>query len=266
MPNESSMTPMMKQYFQMKSLHPEALLLFRCGDFYETYGDDAQTASRVLGIALTKRSSVMKEQIPMAGFPYHAIESFLAKLIRAGFKVAICDQLEDPKLTKNIVKRGITELITPGIVLSETVLSQKDNIFLAGIAFGDKEIVGASFLDVSTGEFKLTEGSAEYVHTLIASMNVKEVVVEKCYEKQARQMLGELADVDFKELFECVLALVGQFVSLVLHLANELRVSRRLRFPYEAQQGGLICRCVEEDTCLCRRHPLAIGEGFEHPD
>lgn len=184
------MTPMMQQYFAMKALHPEALLLFRCGDFYETYGDDAQTASKVLGIALTKRSSVMKEQIPMAGFPFHAIESFLPKLIRAGFKVAICDQLEDPKLTKNIVKRGITELVTPGVVLSESVLTQKENNFLAGVAFA-KDMVGVAFLDVSTGEFKLSQGSREYIHTLISSKEVKEIVVEKVYEKTARELFGD---------------------------------------------------------------------------
>lgn len=183
------MTPMMQQYFAMKALHPEALLLFRCGDFYETYGDDAETASKVLGIALTKRSSVMREQIPMAGFPFHAIESFLPKLIRAGFKVAICDQLEDPKLTKNIVKRGITELVTPGVVLSESVLSQKENNFLAGVAFA-KDIVGVAFLDISTGEFKLSQGSREYIHTLISSKEVKEIVVEKAYEKTARELFG----------------------------------------------------------------------------
>lgn len=184
------MTPMMQQYFAMKALHPEAVLLFRCGDFYETYGDDAVTASKVLGIALTKRSSVMKEQIPMAGFPYHAIESFLPKLIRSGYKVAICDQLEDPKLTKNIVKRGITELVTPGIVLSESVLSQKENNFLAGVAFG-KDGAGVAFLDVSTGEFKIAQGREEYVQTLISSLEVKEVVVEKSYEGKARAMLGD---------------------------------------------------------------------------
>ncbi|MBQ0096186.1 MAG: DNA mismatch repair protein MutS [Bacteroidales bacterium] len=190
MGKDSTMTPMMQQYFAMKALHPEALLLFRCGDFYETYGDDAETTSKVLGIALTKRSSVMKEQIPMAGFPYHAIESFLPKLIRAGFKVAICDQLEDPKLTKNIVKRGITELVTPGVVLSESVLQQKENNFLAGVAFV-KDLAGVALLDVSTGEFRMSCGSREYVHTLIESNEVKEIVVEKAFEKTARELFSD---------------------------------------------------------------------------
>ena len=185
---------MMQQYFAMKALHPEALLLFRCGDFYETYGDDAVTTSKVLGITLTRRSSVMKEQIPMAGFPYHAIETYLSKLIRAGYKVAICDQLEDPKLAKTIVKRGITELVTPGTVLSESVLYQKENNFLCGICFGkDKagNTAGVAFLDLSTGEFKLSEGSEEYVRTLVSSFQAKEVVVEKAQEKHTREILGE---------------------------------------------------------------------------
>ena len=181
---------MMQQYFAMKALHPEALLLFRCGDFYETYGDDATTASKVLGIALTRRSSVMKEQIPMAGFPYHAIESFLPKLIRSGFKVAICDQLEDPKLTKNIVKRGITELVTPGIVLSGNILQQKENNFLAGISF-TKDGAGLALLDVSTGEFRLGQGTREYVQTLVSSFEVKEIVVEKAFEKTAAEIFGD---------------------------------------------------------------------------
>ena len=189
MAQESSMTPMMKQYFAMKAVHPEALLLFRCGDFYETYGDDAETTSRVLGIALTKRSSVMKEQVPMAGFPYHALENFLPKLIRAGFKVAICDQLEDPKLARKIVKRGITELVTPGMVLSESILSQKENNFIAGIAFGKNEL-GIAFLDISTGEFKCGQGSEEYVKTLCSSLDVKEIVVEKAMEASTRTMFG----------------------------------------------------------------------------
>ena len=185
----SSMTPMMQQYFAMKALHPEALLLFRCGDFYETYGDDAETTSRVLGITLTKRSSVMKEQIPMAGFPFHAIESFLPKLVRAGFKVAICDQLEDPKLTKNIVKRGITELITPGIVLSESILQQKENNFLCCVAFTQKA-VGIALLDVSTGEFKMGEGDEEYIRTLVSGHQVREIVCEKVYEKRCAYLFG----------------------------------------------------------------------------
>lgn len=205
------MTPMMQQYFAMKALHPEAILLFRCGDFYETYGDDAELESKVLGITLTKRSSAMKDAVAMAGFPHHALETYLPKLVRAGFKVAICDQLEDPKLTKNIVKRGITELVTPGIILSESILQQKSNNFLAGIAFvgggrkgdgqngqADRQAnggasieAGIALVDVSTGEFMTTQGSLEYIKSLIASFEVREILVEKERRKDAVAMFGE---------------------------------------------------------------------------
>ena len=132
-------TPMMKQFFAMKAQHPEAVLLFRCGDFYETYGDDALIASKVLGIVLTKRSSATPGAIPMAGFPHHSLETYLSKLVRSGYKVAVCDQLEDPKLTKKIVKRGITELVTPGVTYDDNVLVQKENNFLASIHIEEKE-------------------------------------------------------------------------------------------------------------------------------
>ena len=191
MAKKDSTTPMMQQFFAMKALHPEAVLLFRCGDFYETYGDDAVTASKVLGITLTRRSSTMKEQIPMAGFPYHAIETYLPKFIRAGYKVAVCDQLEDPKLAKNIVKRGITELVTPGTALSESLLQQKENNFLCGIHFTSRDEAGVAFLDISTGEFKLAQGSLEYIRTLCEGFMVKETVVEKNCEKAARELLGK---------------------------------------------------------------------------
>ena len=126
---------MMRQYFDMKAEYPEALLLFRCGDFYETYGDDAVTASKVLGIVLTRRSSATSSPIPMAGVPYHALEAYLPKLVRAGYKVAICDQLEDPKLTKGLVKRGVSELITPGVAFNEQLLRQKENNFIVGLCY-----------------------------------------------------------------------------------------------------------------------------------
>ena len=172
------MTPMMKQYFSLKAQCPEAVLLFRCGDFYETYGDDAVTASKVLGIVLTKRSSAMATPIPMAGVPYHAIDVYLPKLIRAGYKVAICDQLEDPKLAKNIVKRGITEIVTPGVAFGEQMLSQKENNFLAGLQFNG-ETCGAAFLDVSTGTFKVAQGSIDYIASLLSSFAPKELVVTR---------------------------------------------------------------------------------------
>ena len=172
------MTPMMRQYFSLKAQCPEAVLLFRCGDFYETYGDDAVTASKILGIVLTRRSSAMADPIPMAGVPYHAIDVYLPKLVRAGYKVAICDQLEDPKLTKNIVKRGITEIVTPGVAFGEQLLSQKENNFLAGLHFNG-ETCGAAFLDVSTGTFKIAQGSIDYIASLLSSFAPTEVVVTR---------------------------------------------------------------------------------------
>ena len=183
-------TPMMKQFFTVKAQHPEALLLFRCGDFYETYGDDALTASKVLGIVLTKRSNASPDSIPMAGFPHHSLETYLPRLVRAGYKVAVCDQLEDPKLTKKIVKRGITELVTPGIAFSDQLLEQKEHNFLAGLTFG-KDRCGAAFLDVSTGTFQVAEGSLDYIGTLLSSFAPKEVLVPRGYEKGIRERYGD---------------------------------------------------------------------------
>ena len=146
-------TPMMKQFLSLKAKHPDALLLFRCGDFYETYCDDAVTASRILGITLTRRNNgSSKGDTEMAGFPHHALDTYLPRLIRAGRRVAICDQLEDPKLTKKLVKRGITELVTPGVAMADNVLNYKENNFLAAVHFG-RQSVGVAFLDISTGEF-----------------------------------------------------------------------------------------------------------------
>ncbi len=183
-------TPMMKQYFALKAEHPEALLLFRCGDFYETYGEDALTASKVLGIVLTKRSSATPGAIPMAGFPYHSLETYLPRLVRAGYKVAVCDQLEDPKLTKGIVKRGITELVTPGIAFNEQLLEQKEHNYLAGLTFY-KDKCGAAFLDVSTGTFQIAEGSLDYIGTLLSSFAPKELLVARGYEKGVKEKYGE---------------------------------------------------------------------------
>ena len=185
---------MMKQYFAFKAEYPEAVLLFRCGDFYETYGDDALTASKVLGIVLTKRSSATPGAIPMAGFPHHSLETYLPKLVRAGYKVAVCDQLEDPKLTKGIVKRGVTELVTPGVAFNEQLLEQKEHNYIAGLTFGSqtsRDKCGAAFLDVSTGTFQVAEGSLDYIGTLLSSFAPKELLVPRGYEKGTRERYGD---------------------------------------------------------------------------
>ena len=154
---KEELTPMMKQFYDLKAKHPDAVLLFRCGDFYETYCDDAVIAAQVLGITLTRRNngkSVTAAQTEMAGFPHHALDTYLPRLVRAGYRVAICDQLEDPKFAKKLVKRGITELVTPGVAISDNVLTSRENNFLAAVHFG-KTAVGLSLLDISTGEFLL---------------------------------------------------------------------------------------------------------------
>ena len=183
-------TPMMRQFFAVKAEHPEAVLLFRCGDFYETYGEDALIASKVLGIVLTKRSSATPGAIPMAGFPHHSLETYLPRLVRAGYKVAVCDQLEDPKLTKGIVKRGITELVTPGIAFNDQLLEQKEHNYIAGLTFF-KDKCGAAFLDVSTGAFQVAEGSLDYIGTLLSSFAPKELLVPRGYEKGTRERYGD---------------------------------------------------------------------------
>lgn len=183
---QEKLTPMMQQFYDFKGKHPDALLLFRCGDFYETYGEDAVIASQILGITLTRRNNGAggSGQLEMAGFPYHALDSYLPKLIRAGRRVAICDQLEDPKLTKKLVKRGITELVTPGIAMQDNLLSYKENNFLCAIDFG-KGVCGISLLDISTGEFVTSEGTIAHVQNLINRFAPKEVL----YECGRRQML-----------------------------------------------------------------------------
>lgn len=177
---KDGLTPMMKQFYDLKAKHPDAVLLFRCGDFYETYSSDAVSASEILGITLTKRNNGGKggEPIEMAGFPHHALDTYLPKLIRAGKRVAICDQLEDPKLTKTLVKRGITELVTPGVAMGDNVLNYKENNFLAAVHFG-KNNCGVSFLDISTGEFLTAEGTFEYIDKLLANFSPKEVLYER---------------------------------------------------------------------------------------
>ena len=168
----------MKQYFELKEKHPDAVMLFRCGDFYETYSEDAVTAAAILGITLTKRANGQAKHVEMAGFPFHALDTYLPKLIRAGKRVAICDQLEDPKLTKKLVKRGITELVTPGVAINDNVLSYKENNFLAAVHFG-KSSCGVAFLDISTGEFLTAEGPFDYIDKLLNNFAPKEVLFER---------------------------------------------------------------------------------------
>src|SRR5512139_2958363 len=163
-------TPLMKQYYEVKSKHPDAILLFRVGDFYETFGEDAIKTSEILGITLTRRANGAASCVELAGFPYHALDTYLPRLVRAGQRVAICEQLEDPKLTKKIVKRGITELVTPGVTLNENVLEKKDNNFLACVHI-NKAIAADAFLDISTGVFLIAEGNIEYIDKLFNSFS-----------------------------------------------------------------------------------------------
>ena len=182
-------TPLMKQYNSIKAKYPNAMLLFRVGDFYETFGDDAVKASKILGITLTKRSNGSSNDA-LAGFPHHALDTYLPKLVRSGQRVAICDQLEDPKTTKSIVKRGVTELVTPGVSYNDKVLDHKFNNFLASIHFGAKEM-GISFLDISTGEFLLAQGNYEYVGKLIQSFNPSEIIIQKQFSQKFSQLFGD---------------------------------------------------------------------------
>ena len=184
-------TPLLKQYFSIKAQHPEAILLYRVGDFYETYSDDAVLASKALGIVLTKRSNGDKGSVEMAGFPHHAIETYLQKLVRAGYKVAICDQLEDPALVKTkLVKRGVTEILTPGIAFGENMLDQKEHNYLAGLNFEGRQC-GAAFLDVSTGTFQVAQGSTEYISTLLSSLGPKELVVQRDIARAVKEKFGD---------------------------------------------------------------------------
>ncbi len=188
-PNKYAETPLMKQYYAVKNKYPDAVLLFRVGDFYETFGEDAIKASGILGITLTRRANGSASFVELAGFPYHSLDTYLPKLVRAGQRVAICEQLEDPKLTKNIVKRGITELVTPGVSIDDNVLEHRENNFLASVHI-DKTLAGVSFLDISTGEFLTAEGSFEYVDKLLSSFQPKEVLFQKGKEKLFVELFG----------------------------------------------------------------------------
>ncbi|HKK11737.1 MAG TPA: DNA mismatch repair protein MutS, partial [Flavobacteriaceae bacterium] len=183
-------TPLMKQYNAVKAKYPDALLLFRVGDFYETFGEDAIKASKILDIILTKRGAGSESETELAGFPHHSLNSYLPKLVKAGCRVAICDQLEDPKLAKKIVKRGVTELVTPGVALNDDILQSKSNNFLAAVCFG-RQLIGVAFLDVSTGEFLISQGNAEYVDKLLQNFSPSEILISKPKKLEFRDTFGE---------------------------------------------------------------------------
>jgi len=187
---DKKVTPLMKQYNAIKVKYPDAMLLFRVGDFYETFGEDAKRASKVLGIILTKRGAGSETETALAGFPHHSLNTYLPKLVKAGMRVAICDQLEDPKMTKTIVKRGVTELVTPGVALNDEVLQSNTNNFLAAIHFGKKHL-GISFLDVSTGEFLTAQGNSEYIDKLLQNFNPSEVLVQKQFKNKFNELFGD---------------------------------------------------------------------------
>ena len=182
-------TPLMKQYYAIKAVHPDAILLFRVGDFYETFGEDAIEASGILGITLTRRANGMASYVELAGFPYHAIDTYMPKLVRAGKRVAICEQLEDPKTVKGLVKRGVIELVTPGVILGDNILENKENIYLASVYFG-RDTTGVAFLDISTGEFFLAEGDDTYIDKLMSNLSPKEVVYQRGYEDRFAAAFG----------------------------------------------------------------------------
>lgn len=182
-------TPLMKQYYNIKAIHPDAILLFRVGDFYETFGEDAIKASSILGITLTRRANGAASYVELAGFPYHALDTYMPKLVRAGERVAICEQLEDPKMVKGLVKRGVVEMVTPGIVMGENLVAGKENTFLASVFFG-KSTTGIAFLDLSTGEFYVAEGDDIYVDKLISNLQPKEIVFQRGYEERFNDSFG----------------------------------------------------------------------------
>lgn len=192
-------TPLMKQYNQIKEQYPDAVLLFRVGDFYETFSDDAILTSEILGITLTRRANGVAQYVELAGFPHHALDTYLPKLVRHGLRVAICDQLEDPKLVKGLVKRGVTELVTPGVSVNENILNVKENNFLASIVL-DKNKVGVSFLDISTGEFLVTEGQPEYIEKIIHSFSPKEILYECDKKSEAITLLGNNTKYYFQQM------------------------------------------------------------------
>jgi len=223
----------MKQYNAIKAKYPDAMLLFRVGDFYETFGEDAKKAAKILGIILTKRGAGSETETALAGFPHHSINTYLPKLVKAGMRVAICDQLEDPKMTKTIVKRGVTELVTPGVALNNEVLSAKTNNFLAAIHFG-KKLIGISFLDVSTGEFLTAQGNSEYIDKLLQNFAPNEILVQKQYKSKFAQLFGD----DFYTFYLEDWVFQSDYATETL--TNHFKVKTLKGFGIEDLQEGII--------------------------
>lgn len=257
MAKQAEDTPLLKQYFSIKAQHPEAVLLYRVGDFYETYSDDAVLASKVLGLVLTRRSNGDKGKVEMAGFPHHAIDSYLHKLVQAGYKVAVCDQLEDPALAKTkLVKRGVTEILTPGIAFGESMLEQKEHNYLAGLSFEGHQC-GAAFLDVSTGTFQVTQGGTDYIATLLSSLKPKELVVQKDVARAVRERFGDYYITSLDEW-----AFV--YDAAVEKLCTQLQV-RSLkgyaveRFPLAVRSAGALLAYLEQTQHAGLRNICSIS-------
>ena len=257
MAKQAEDTPLLKQYFSIKAQHPEAVLLYRVGDFYETYSDDAVLASKVLGLVLTRRSNGDKGKVEMAGFPHHAIDSYLHKLVQAGYKVAVCDQLEDPALAKTkLVKRGVTEILTPGIAFGESMLEQKEHNYLAGLSFEGRQC-GAAFLDVSTGTFQVAQGGTDYIATLLSSLKPKELVVQKDVARAVRERFGDYYITSLDEW-----AFV--YDAAVEKLCTQLQV-RSLkgyaveRFPLAVRSAGALLAYLEQTQHAGLRNICSIS-------
>lgn len=257
MAKQAEDTPLLKQYFSIKAQHPEAVLLYRVGDFYETYSDDAVLASKVLGLVLTRRSNGDKGKVEMAGFPHHAIDSYLHKLVQAGYKVAVCDQLEDPALAKTkLVKRGVTEILTPGIAFGESMLEQKEHNYLAGLSFEGHQC-GAAFLDVSTGTFQVAQGGTDYIATLLSSLRPKELVVQKDVARAVKERFGDYYITSLDEW-----AFV--YEAAVEKLCTQLQV-RSLkgyaveRFPLAVRSAGALLAYLEQTQHAGLRNICSIS-------
>ena len=257
MAKQAEDTPLLKQYFSIKAQHPEAVLLYRVGDFYETYSNDAVLASKVLGLVLTRRSNGDKGKVEMAGFPHHAIDSYLHKLVQAGYKVAVCDQLEDPALAKTkLVKRGVTEILTPGIAFGESMLEQKEHNYLAGLSFEGHQC-GAAFLDVSTGTFQVAQGGTDYIATLLSSLKPKELVVQKDVARAVKERFGDYYITSLDEW-----AFV--YDAAVEKLCTQLQV-RSLkgyaveRFPLAVRSAGALLAYLEQTQHAGLRNICSIS-------